>query len=143
MSPHENTDVLPPSPEGADHSTRELLSLAAEQISHLIQDELRYAQKEVQAKAKRSAAGVAMFAAATIVTFLALGALVTAAIIALAQVVTAWLAAIIVAGGLLVLAVVVVLAGKHEISAGTPPLPTEALASTKEDVHMTKEAVKI
>jgi uncharacterized membrane protein len=119
-----------------------LLGAAAEQISRLIHDELHYAQKEVQAKFKRSAAGVAMFAAAALITFLALAALVTASIIALAHVVTAWLASILVAVGLLVLAVLIGLVGKRVFTAAAPPLPTEALASTQADIQITKEAVK-
>jgi hypothetical protein len=56
--------------------------------------------------------------------------------------VSGWLAALIVTGALFVGAGVFAVAGRQGVRRGTPPVPTEAVRSTKEDVAAVREAVK-
>jgi hypothetical protein len=66
---------------------------------------------------------------------------VAAAVLGLANVVPAWLAALIVAGGLFALGGLVALSGKKAVSEGTPPVPKQAIESSKEDVAALRQAV--
>ena len=78
-------------------------------------------------KAKRLGIGAGLFGAAGLIGVLALGAVTTAAILALAEAVDTWLAALIV--GLIYAAVAGILAliGRSRVQAGTPPVPERAI----------------
>jgi Flp pilus assembly protein TadB len=67
------------------------------------------------------------------------GCLLACAIIAIAGVVSAWLSALIVGVVLLATAGIAALVGKQRLQRATPPLPEEAMASTKADVEEIKE----
>jgi hypothetical protein len=64
---------------------------------------------------------------------------VATAVLALDVVLPAWLAALIVAVVLFAVAGVLALIGKKDVQQGTPPVPTEAIASTKADIATVKE----
>ena len=100
---------------------------------------VRLAKLELQEKGKRLGAGAGLLGGAGLVAVFAAGALVAAAILALATVLEGWLAALLVAVGLLALAGVLALAGKARLEAGTPPVPEEAIESTKHDVETIRE----
>jgi tetrahydromethanopterin S-methyltransferase subunit C len=93
-------------------------------------------------KAKRLGIGAGLFGAAGLIGVLALGAVTTAAILALAEAVDTWLAALIV--GLIYAAVAGILAliGRSRVQAGTPPVPERAIESSKEDVEAAKRSAK-
>lgn len=123
-------------------SAGELVSRLSEQLSTLVRDEIRLAQVEVKEKGKRAGIGAGLFGGAGLFALLGLGALVAAAILALAHAVDDWLAALIVAVVLLIIAGVLALTGKKEVSAAGPPLPQEAIGAVKADVAAVKEAVR-
>src|SRR5256885_8970551 len=85
----------------SDRSTAELMKLAADQISHLVRDELRLAQVEITQKGKRAGLGVGMFGAAGLVALYGAAGLLAALVLLLALVMPAWLAALLGAGGVL------------------------------------------
>ena len=103
---------------------------------------MRLAQAEVKQKGKKAGIGVGLFGGAGIIALFGLGALVAAAIIGLATAVAAWLAAVIVGVVLLVIAAVLALTGKKEVTAAVPPLPQEAISGLKADVDTLKEHAK-
>ena len=129
-----------PEPENA--STGQLISQLTEQISRLVRDEARLAQAEVTQKAKRLGVGAGLFGGAGLVAFFGLAALITAAILALALVLPGWLAALIVAVVLFAVAGVLALVGKKDVQKGSPPVPTEAIASVKTDIATMKESAR-
>lgn len=132
-----------PRPAAADDaSLGQLASQLSEQVSRLVRDELALAQVEAKRKAKTLGVGVGLFGASGGLAFFAVGCLVAAAVLGLATAVSGWLAALIVAGGLLVVAGAMALIGKQGVQHGAPPLPTEAIESTKADVAAVREAVK-
>jgi hypothetical protein len=104
-------------------------------------DEVRLAQAEVTHKAKRLGIGAGLFGGAGVVALLGVGALVTAAILALAAVMPGWLAAIVVAIVLFLVAAVLAFVGKKDVDKATPPLPTEAIASVQADVATVKQGI--
>jgi ABC-type multidrug transport system fused ATPase/permease subunit len=126
----------------ADASAGELVSRMSQDLSTLIRDELRLAQAETSAKAKKMGLGIGLFGGAGVITLFGVGALVAAAILGLSLVVDPWLAALIVGGALLVIAAVAALLGKRDVSAAAPPVPTEAVAGLKSDVNTLREGVR-
>jgi hypothetical protein len=132
--------VPPPAPE--DTSTGQLIGQLTEQISRLVRDEARLAQAEVTQKAKRLGVGAGLFGGAGLFAFFGLAVLIAAAVLALALALPGWLAALIVAVVLFAIAGVLALVGKKDVDKGAPPVPTEAIASTKADIATVKESAR-
>lgn len=125
-----------------EQSLSELTKQLADQASSLAQKEVELAKAELALKGKRLGIGAGAFGAAGLLGLYALGALVATAILALAIVLDAWLAALIVAAGLGAIAGILALAGKKKVEEGTPPVPEQAVESTKTDVEYTKRRAK-
>src|SRR3954451_16419463 len=133
------TETPPPDPRNA--STGELVGSLSEQIGTLVRDEVRLAQAEITQKAKRLGVGAGLFGGAGLVAVLGLNALITAAILGLADVLPGWLAGIIVAVVLFAVAGVLALIGKKDVQQAAPPLPTGTIASVQADVATLKQGV--
>ena len=69
-------------------------------------------------------------------------AVIGGAAAALALVLPDWLAALIVAVVLFAVAGVLALIGKKDVQKGSPPIPTQAIASTKADIETVKESAR-
>jgi hypothetical protein len=131
-----------PAPVSKDASIGELTSQVSEQVTRLVRDELALAQIEAKGKVKHLGVGVGMFGGAGIFGFYAVGVFIAAAVLGLSPAVDGWLAALIVGAVLVVIAGIVALAGKKNLSQGAPPVPTEAIESSKADVAAVKSAVQ-
>jgi hypothetical protein len=125
-----------------ERSLSELTKQLTEQTSALAQKEIELAKAELALKGKRVGIGAGAFGAAGLFGLYALGALTATAILALAIVLDAWLAALLVAGGCGAVAGILALAGKKKIEEGTPPVPEQAIETTKTDVEYTKQRAK-
>ena len=115
-----------------------LVHQLSQQIPDLVRSEIRLAQAEVAQKGKRAGVGIGMFGVAGLLAFLGLGTLVATAVLGLANVVDAWLAALIVALVLLAGAAVAGLAGKNKVSEATPAAPEKAIRGIKDDIATVK-----
>lgn len=115
-----------------------LVHQLSQQIPELIRSEMRLAQAEVAQKGKRAGVGIGMFSVAGLLAFFALAALVATAILGLANVVDAWLAALLVALVLLAAAAVAALVGKNKVAEAGPPAPDRAIQGLKEDIATVK-----
>lgn len=122
-------------------SIGELVSLVSEKTSQLVRDEIRLAKAEIADKAKHAGAGLGLFAGAGVLAFWAVAVLLAAAVLGLANAVPAWLAALIVAVAVLLLAAGLAFAGKKLLDKGTPPTPEKATESIKADVAAVKEGL--
>lgn len=122
-----------------DQSLSELVQQLSNQTASLVRKEIRLAQLELQEKGKRAGIGVGMFGGSGLVALYGFGALIGAAILALATAVTPWLAALIVAVVLFGVAGVLALTGKKEVQQATPPTPEAAIESAQTDVEVVKE----
>lgn len=120
-------------------SIGELVSLLSEKTSQLVKDEIRLAKAEMADKAKRAAAGVGMFVGAGLFAFFALGTLIACAVLGLSNAVSPWLAALIVAVVLLLIAAVLGAAGKKVLDSASGPV--QATESLKADVAAVKEGL--
>jgi hypothetical protein len=125
-----------------ERSLSELSRDLANQTSALAQKEIELAKTELALKGKRLGIGVGAFGAAGLVGLYALGALTAAAILALAVVLDAWLAALIVGAVYGAMAGVLALTGKQKVEEATPPVPEQAIESTKTDVQHTTQRAK-
>ncbi len=115
-----------------------LVHQLSQQIPDLVRSEIRLAQAEVAQKGKRAGVGIGMFSVAGLLAFLGLGTLVATAVLGLANVVEAWLAALIVALVLLAGAAVAGLAGTNKVSEATPAAPEKAIRGIKDDIATVK-----
>jgi hypothetical protein len=125
----------------ADATVGQLVSDLTQQVSRLVRDEVAVAQLDLKAKGKKAGFSLGAFSAAGLLAFFALGCLVTTAVLALAHAVDAWLAALIVAVVLLVLAGVAALVGKKELDQATPPLPQASIDGLKTDAATVKRGL--
>ena len=121
-----------------DASVAELARQLSDQTTQLARQEVALAKAELAEKGKRVGIGAGMFGGAGLVGFYAVGALIAAAILALATAVDGWLAALIVGLVLAAVAGVLALLGKGKVQTATPPLPTEAISSLQADVETAK-----
>ena len=126
----------------ADRSLGDLVKFVTEDLSHLIRSEIKLAQVEVTEKAKGVGAGIGAFGAAGVLALFGLGLLLTTAVLALSLVVAPWLAALIVAVVVFVVAGIAALVGKKKVTEAAPPVPTRAVESVKEDVQEIKESIR-
>jgi hypothetical protein len=125
-----------------ERSLSELSRDLANQTSSLAQKEIELAKAELALKGKRLGIGVGAFGAAGLVGLYALAALTAAAILALAIVLDVWLAALIVGAVYGAIAGVLALTGKQKVEEATPPVPEQAIESTKADVQHTTQRAK-
>jgi uncharacterized membrane protein YqjE len=124
--------------EHNQRSMRELIDQLSADARGLVRAEVSLARAELEEKARRLAAGGALVGAAAVLGVVALGALTATAIIALSNVVSTWLAALIVTVVVGVLAGILLLVGIKLLRRGVPPAPTESVDQMKEDVSWVK-----
>ncbi len=124
---------------GSEQPLAELVKQLSEQTSRLARQEVELAKAELAMKGKRVGIGAGMFGGAGIFGLYAAGALVAAAVLALATAVAAWLAALIVGVVLAAAAGALALQGKTKVKEATPPVPEQATESVKEDVQWAKQ----
>jgi hypothetical protein len=121
----------PPLPRERRRTTRGLRPLPqlakdlVAQLRRLIASELALFKAEMTAKAKAAGMGAGLLAGALLFLFFAFGVLVTAAVLGFALILPAWLAALIVAAILIVIAVVIGLIGWRSLKRGMPPVPDD------------------
>jgi hypothetical protein len=110
----------------------------AEHASALARLEIELAQLELKRKVARLGIGIGLGLVAGLLLLFMLGFLLAAGAAALATTVSTWLALLIVAGGLLVLAGLLGVVALSSIKKGTPPVPEQAIA----EVKLTSNALK-
>lgn len=138
VAPHGGGPARPSS----DQPLPELLKQLSEQTSLLVRKEMELATAEMTGKVKRLGIGAGALGGAGVLALYALGALTAAAILALGLVLAGWLAALIVAVLWAAIAGGAALVGKRKVQEGSPPVPKQAIDSTKEDVEWTKSRAK-
>ena len=107
-------------------------------VTDLVQREIELVKAEMTAKLKALGIGAGIIAGAVLVLLAMLGVLLTAGILALSLVMPGWLAALLVAAGLLIIAVILGLIGYSILKKGIPPVPTESIDSLKHDLRAIK-----
>jgi membrane protein len=123
-----------------DQSVGELVQQLSQQTAALVRQEMRLATVELQEKGKRAGVGAGMFGGAGVVALYGVGALIAAAILGIGTFLEPWIAAVIVGVVLLAVAGILALTGKKQVEQAGPPVPEQALESTKRDVDEVKRA---
>jgi hypothetical protein len=122
-----------------DRSTSDLLRELSQQTGDLVRKEMELAKAELREKGKAAGIAGGMFGGAGVIALYGVGALTAAAILGLAIVLDAWLAALLVGVGYMAVAGILALTGKKKVEQATPPVPEQAIESSKEDVEWTKQ----
>jgi membrane protein len=126
---------------GADASVGQLVERLSAQVSALVRDEMALATAEMKRKGAQAGLGIGIGGAGAVVALLGLGALAAAAVLGLASVLAAWLAALVIGLALLVLAGVISGFGITQVRNSAPPVPEQAMQSTKRDIETVKEGM--
>lgn len=120
-----------------DESTGRLIAQATEDISTLIRAEMALAKDDLAQAGKRVGVGAGLFGAAGVIALYGLGVLLSAAVLGLANVTDPWLAALIVAVALFVVAGVAALLGRSNVSK-VAQAPAARVESVQADVAAAK-----
>ena len=125
-----------------DQSVSELVQRASEQISVLVRDEIALAKAELAVKGKHAGIGVGLFGGGGVLAMYGVGGFVATLIIVLDLIMPLWLSALIVTVFLFLVAGILGLLGKKQVTKAVPPEPKAAIASVKADVDEVKHAVR-
>jgi uncharacterized membrane protein YqjE len=125
-----------------DQSISELVQRASEQISTLVRDEIALAKAELAEKGKHAGIGVGLFGGGGVLAMYGTGALIATLIIVLELFLPLWLSALIVTVVLFLVAGILALLGKKQVTKAVPPEPKAAIESVKADVDQVKAAVR-
>jgi Putative Actinobacterial Holin-X, holin superfamily III len=126
----------------SDSPIGELVGRLSDDTVRLVRDEIRLARAEMTQKAKAAGIGGGLFAGAGICGLYGIGVLIAAAVVGLSLVVALWVATLIVAVALFTVAGFAALMGKRELGRAGPPLPIEAVQSTRQDVDELKRGLR-
>jgi hypothetical protein len=127
------------SKQTAQPSIGELMSQLSSQVSRLIRDEMRLAEKEFQESAKHAGIGAGLFSVAGLLAFFGAATFIAAAVAALSLVLAVWAAALIVGAVLFVAAGVAALIGRGQAKEVTPAAP-RTVETVKADIQELKDA---
>ncbi|MFB4304119.1 phage holin family protein [Actinomadura sp. NTSP31] len=119
--------------------TGELVRQATQQVSELMRAELRLAVAELKDKGRHAGTGAGMFGGAALIGLYGAGALLAAAIAAIALVLPVWAAALIIGGFLVLVAGVLALLGRAQTKKATPAKPEQAVDEARRTVADLKE----
>lgn len=124
-----------------EKTTAELVHDLTEQMSHLARTEATLAVRELKDKAKHAGVGAAIAGAGGVFAFYGGAVTIAALVLVLATVLSAWLAAVIVAVLLFAIAGIAMLVARAQLKRSAP-MPSPAIESAKEDIQTVKEARK-
>jgi len=127
-------DIRPKSAQSLGTLITELPSL----FIALLKAELAQLTASLKSKAVNAGVGIGLIVFALVLIFFMAGVLVAAAVLALAQIFSPWLAALLVAAGLLILAAIAALIAVSALKKVTPIVPAESVDSVKEDLSAIK-----
>ncbi|KAF0967900.1 MULTISPECIES: phage holin family protein [Gordonia] len=126
-------------PSVNDLSTVQLVERLQSQTTTLVKTELQNAVAEMKGKGTRIGVGAGISGAGTLLVLFGLGTLVAAAVLGLANVVPAWLAAVIVGVVLLAIGGAAAAFGAQRAKSAVPPAPEHTVESVQRDVATVKE----
>ena len=119
-----------------------LLRRLSDQIGMLVRQEVDLAKAEVAEKAREGGRAAGLFGAAAAAGLCALGALTALVILALSEAIPPWAAALVALALFAAAAAAFALAGRNRLRQATPPVPEQAIDSTKEDIEWAKTRLR-
>ena len=128
---------------GTDNrSTSQLIRDLSEQSMRLILQEMALARAELTQKRVQAGRGIGLLGVAAILSLYGLGALAAGGILLLCTAMKPWIAAMIMAGGILIAAGAAALIGKTRVARAAPPVPEAAIETAKEDLETIRASVR-
>jgi Flp pilus assembly protein TadB len=115
------------------------MSQLSSQVSRLIRDEMRLAEREFQESAKHAGIGAGLFSAAGLLAFFGTATVIAAAVAALSMVLAVWAAALIVGAVLFIAAGIAAMVGRNQAREATPAAP-RTVETVKADIQELKDA---
>ncbi|MFI7172267.1 YhjD/YihY/BrkB family envelope integrity protein [Rhodococcoides fascians] len=141
-----NAHPTPPTPDGrnavTDLSTVQLVERLTDQVSTLVRSEIHAGLAEVKSKGTRVGIGIGISGAGALLLFFGLATLIATAVLGLATVLSAWLAALIVAVAVLVLGALLAALGASRAKKALPPVPQDTASSVSDDVAAIKKGIR-
>jgi uncharacterized membrane protein YqjE len=132
-------------PDLRDEPVGELFKRLTSDMTLLVRQEFELLRTELAEKGKRAGAqagqGAGLLSAAAVCGFMALAALTTTVVLLLAQVMPAWVAALIVTVVYGAIAGISAIAGKHKLDELREAVPRETIETVKEDVEWAKTRI--
>ena len=125
-----------------DKPVGELVKELSDHTSQLVRAEIELAKAELSEKGKQAGIGAGLFGGAGLFAVFGFGALTAGIIAILATAMATWVAAVIVAVVYFAIAGIAALMGKSRVKQAGPPVPQQAIDTTKADVEVTKARVK-
>jgi hypothetical protein len=120
----------------------QLFSELTNDVSTLFRQEVALAKAEISVKAKETGKGAGLLGGAGVTGLITLGSLTAFLIALLAQWMDVWVAALIVTVVWAIVTAILAQVGRSRLRAAGPPVPQQAIDSTKEDVQWAKTQLK-
>ena len=124
-----------------NRSTSELVRDLSEQSSRLVRQEIALARAELTQKGVEAGVGIGLLSGAGILALYGLGALTAAGILLLSTAMKAWVAAVVIAGGILTVAGAAALIGKSRLAQAAPPVPEATIETAKKDTKTIRASI--
>jgi type IV secretory pathway TrbD component len=130
------------SEETRNESMGQLFSELTSDVSTLFRQEVALAKAEISVKAKEAGKGAGLLGGASVTGLITLGSLTAFLIALLSEWMDVWLAALIVTIVWAIVTAVLAQVGRSRLKEAAPPVPQQAIDSTKEDVQWAKTQLK-
>ncbi|HEV2755950.1 MAG TPA: phage holin family protein [Actinomycetota bacterium] len=121
-----------------DKSLGELLGELSQETATLVRQEVDLAKAELSQKAKAGGQAAGMFGGAAFAGLLAAATFTAFLILVLAEIMPAWVAALVITLVYAGVAAFLALRGKEKAKALAPPVPEQTVETVKEDVEWAK-----
>jgi MFS family permease len=125
-----------------DQSVADLVRQLTELVPQLVREELALAKAELTDKGKRAGLAAGLLGGGGALAFYGLGALIAAVALGLAEMLPGWLAALVVAVVLLLVAGLLALVARSQVRRAVPPVPEQAVQSARLDVEAVRESAR-
>jgi Putative Actinobacterial Holin-X, holin superfamily III len=130
------------SPQPDNRSTSELIHDLSGQTTRLIRQEIGLARAELTQKGAQAGLAIGLLGGAGILSLYGLGALTAGGILLLSTAMKPWVAAVIIAAGILIVAGAAALVGKARLARAAPPVPEATIQTAKKDVATIRASIR-
>jgi Putative Actinobacterial Holin-X, holin superfamily III len=124
-----------------NRSASELIHDFSEQSTRLIRQEMALARAELTQKGAQAGLGIGLLGGAGILSLYGLGALIAGGILLLSTEIKAWIAAVIIAGGILIVAGAAALVGKARLARAVP-VPEATIETAKRNMETIRASIR-
>lgn len=125
-----------------ERPTRQLVKDLSQQITTLARQEIELAKAEMVEKGRKAGLGAGMLAGGAVAGLAGLGAFTAFLVLALAEAMPAWLAALLVTALWAGVAVVLAWQAKAKLEEMGNPVPEKTIESVKEDIEWLRDQTR-